>query len=375
MTGWTNTWWLTNQKRVDSDYAAFGELSYDITDKLTGTVGIRFYRSEHSLEGFFGFGLTQSWSSRTGEKSGPCLANPQDFNGAPCTNLDKDTDETGNLPKVNLTYRFTDQALVYATYSEGFRPGGINRVGDLPPYDADYLHNYEVGWKTSWAGNRLRFNGALYYEEWNDFQYSFLGPNSVTQIVNAGNAEIKGVEAELNWAATANLTLSLGAAYTDAELTEKYCGILDANGNVGPNCEGFLGNPNPPQAPDGQQLPVTPKFKGNLIARYTFNVGTLDAYVQGAAAYVGERWADLRTAQREVLGKEDAYTIANFSAGFGNGNYSVELFVNNAFDEEGQVDRWAQCDALNCGAPAALNGIYVTPTAPRTVGLKFGQKF
>ncbi len=374
VTGWTDTWWLTNQKRVDQDYAAFGELTYDITDKLTGTVGIRFFKTKLSLEGFFGFGLTNGWTSATGEKNPLCAANPQGINGAPCKNLDKDTDEDGNSPKVNLTYRFTDRALVYATYSEGFRAGGVNRVGSLPPYKADYLYSYELGWKTSWGGDRLRFNGAFYYEDWKDFQYSFLGPNSVTQIVNAGNAKVKGIEAELNWAATADLTLSLGAAYTDATLDGDYCGLLDANGNG--TCLDSSGQPAPILAPDGQQMPVTPKFKGNLIARYSFPVGSYDAYVQGAAAYVGERWADLRTAQREVLGKEPAYTIANFSAGFGNESYSIELFVNNAFGEEGEIDRWAQCDALICGLSGTPhNGVYFTPTAPRTIGLKFGQKF
>jgi outer membrane receptor protein involved in Fe transport len=376
VTGWPDTWWLTKQERIDEDYAAFGELSYDITDKLTGTVGIRFFKTENSLEGFFGFGLTNSWTSRTGEKNPLCAENPDDFNGAPCKNLDKEVDESGNSPKVNLTYRFTDDALVYATYSEGFRPGGVNRVGDLPPYDADYLYNYEVGWKTTWAGNRVRFNGAVYFEDWKDFQYSFLGANSVTQIVNAGNAEIKGIEAELSWAVTANLSLSAGAAYTDAALSEPYCGTLDANGNDADPCVDGNGDPAPVKAPDGQQLPVTPRFKGNLIARYTFNVGSLDAYVQGAAAYIGDRWADLRTAQRAVLGEAPAYTIANFSAGFGSDSYLVELFINNAFEEEGQTDRWAQCDALICGLQGTpLNGTYITPTAPRTVGVRFGQKF
>ena len=373
VTGWPDTWWLTRQERIDQDYAAFGEVSYDITDKLTGTVGIRFFKAKGSLEGFYGFGLTNFWGG-SGEKR--CFPGVPGILGAPCKTLDKDVDHSGNTPKANLTYHFTEDALVYATYSEGFRPGGINRVGNLPPYDPDYLYNYEVGWKTTWAGNRLRFNGALFVEDWQDFQYSFLGPNSVTQIVNAGNAQIKGIEVELNWAATANLSLSLGAAYMDAALTKPYCGTLDANGNDANPCVDADGNPAPVKAPDGQQLPVTPKFKGNLVARYTFNVGSLDAFVQGAGAYIGDRWADLRTAQRDVLGQVPAYTIANFSAGFGNDSYSVELFINNAFDEEGQTDRWAQCDALICGLQGTpLNGRYVTPTAPRTVGIKFGQKF
>ena len=78
-------------------------------------------------------------------------------------------------PRVNLTYKFTEEAMVYATYSEGFRPGGINRRGTLPPYEADWLTNYELGWKTTWFDNRLRFNGAVFIQKWDDFQFSLLG--------------------------------------------------------------------------------------------------------------------------------------------------------------------------------------------------------
>ena len=369
VTGWDDTWWLTKQVRTDVDKALFGELSYDITNRLTGTVGLRYFEADSTLQGFRGFGLTNGWTSQTGEKNPECALRPDDFHGAPCMNLNRTVDESGNTPKVNLTYRFTPDKLVYATYSEGFRPGGVNRVDPVPPYEADYVDNYEVGWKTSWADNRLRFNGALFYEEWKDFQYSFLGPNSVTVIVNAGNAEITGLEADLTWAATDNLTLSLAGAWIDAELTEDYCGVFDADLN--PGCIDGDGNAAPVQAPDGQQLPVTPEFKGNMIARYEFNLGTFDAYLQGAAAYIGKRWADLRTEQRDVLGEISDYTIANFTAGIGKDGYTLELFVNNAFDEEGQVDRWAQCDALVCG----LSGTYITPTQPRTIGIKFGQRF
>lgn len=71
---------------------------------------------------------------------------------------------TGNTPKFTLTYKFNPDRLIYVTYSKGFRPGGINRVGDLPPYQADFLKNYEIGWKTSWADNHLRYNGAIFRE-------------------------------------------------------------------------------------------------------------------------------------------------------------------------------------------------------------------
>src|SRR5690606_11443772 len=134
----------------------------------------------------------------------------------------------------------------------GFRPGGINRNGTVPPYKADYLTNYELGWKTTWAAGRLRLNGALFYEDWDDIQFSFLPPSGagLTVIRNAGAARIQGVEADLTWAATDALTLSSGFSLLDAELTEDY--IPDPA--------------QPPAARKGTQLPITPEFKANLTA-------------------------------------------------------------------------------------------------------------
>ncbi len=80
----------------------------------------------------------------------------------------------------------TPDKMVYATYSKGFRPGGVNRIGGNVPYAADFLINYEVGWKTQWFGNTLRWNGALFWEDWKNLQFSFLGANSVTEIANGG---------------------------------------------------------------------------------------------------------------------------------------------------------------------------------------------
>jgi outer membrane receptor protein involved in Fe transport len=76
--------------------------------------------------------------------------------------------------------------MIYATFSKGFRPGGVNRNGGgtIPPYQPDFLKNYEIGWKTTWFDNRLRFNGAFFREDWSNFQFSYLGPNSLTIITN-----------------------------------------------------------------------------------------------------------------------------------------------------------------------------------------------
>ena len=85
--------------------------------------------------------------------------------------------------------------MIYATWSKGFRPGGVNRNGGgtLPPYKPDYLTNYEFGWKTTWFDHRLRFNGAVFDEKWKNFQFSYLGPNALTIIANAGPSRNQGV--------------------------------------------------------------------------------------------------------------------------------------------------------------------------------------
>jgi outer membrane receptor protein involved in Fe transport len=405
VTGWPDTWWLTEQVRVDRDSAVFGELTYDLTDKLSVTGGIRYFRADNSIVGFLGFGLTNDFTSRTGEKGCPSPGSGS-VHGGPCTNVDARVEDSGNTAKVNLTYRFDADRLFYATYSEGFRPGGINRRGSFPPYQPDFLKNYEVGWKTTWVDGRLRFNGAAFFEDWKDFQFGFLGENSLTQIVNAGNAEIRGLEADLTWAATDRFLIGGGVAYIDSELTEDYCGFLDANRKPetrspcpSPAVDAD-GNPIldsggdpiilllPPQAPKGTRLPVTAKFKANLTGRYTFNLGSFDAHLQAALVYVGSRWPDLRTTlvsvdgasfstspgQRYILGEEPAYTVVDFTAGLKKDNYAVELFINNAFDERAQLDRWAQCDAAVCGGIPG-KGIYITPNTPRMIGIRFGQRF
>jgi iron complex outermembrane receptor protein len=345
---WPDTLWLTKQLRTDKDYAAFGEASFDLTDKFSVTGGVRFFKSDNSLKGFFGFGL--GYSSRTGV--GACYA-PAIVEGAPCTNVDKDTKDTGHTYRLNAQYKFDPDKMVYATLSTGFRPGGINRRGTLPPYRADFLKNYEVGWKTTWLDNTFRWNGALYYEKWNDFQFSFLGANGLTEIRNAGKAKMKGVETDITWRVTDGLTLNGSAAYTDAKLNEDY--IPDPSA--------------PPEAPKGRSLPVTPKFQGNMTARYEWDLGQMRAHAQSSVVYKGSSWPDLRTSDRTVVGKLPDYTTIDLTAGVAQGSWRAEAYVKNLFDENGQNDRFVACASSVCSR------VYVIPIQPRTIGIRFGQDF
>lgn len=372
--------WLTKQLRVDRDYAAFGELSFDVTDKLTLTGGGRLYRYDNSLVGFFGY--ARGYSGNTGvarcfTTTGATLRdNPTGtlaapiVPGSPCTNVDKSTADTNAIFKLNATYKINDDALVYATWSRGYRPGGINRRGTLPPYGADELDNYELGWKTNFGA--LRFNGAVYQEDWNNIQLSFLGANGLTEIRNAGIARIRGIEMDFGYRA-GGFSLNTGFSYNDAQIRRDFCRIANATFDCTTAGNSLL-------APSGTRLPVTPKLKGNAVARYEFPIGSWDGHVQFAVNHTGSRRSDLRTAEYAIKGKLGAYTTADFSIGMKNDKWTAEIFATNLFDEKGIVNTGVSCVETVCGTgvtPATPTGgaFYDTVIKPRLIGIKIGRDF
>lgn len=391
VTGWPDTWWLTQQEREDEDKAIFGEVTFDITEKLSATGGIRYFEFDNSLRGFFGFGYTNAFTSRTGEircfgyeyDNDPDQPFPDDpavpppspgggLNGAPCNNLDKSIDDTDETHKLNLTYRFNDDKLVYATYATGYRPGGVNRRNEpeFRPYDPDFLDSYEIGWKTTWADGTVRWNGAAFWQQWDDFQFSFLGPNGLTIVRNAeGGATIPGVETDVEWAATENLTLSAAAMWVQPELDGGFC--EDVTLTLA-ECVG-----EPEYAPDGTTLPVTPEFKANGVARYAYSFGNLDGHLQASVVYQDSARSALLVADEQFLGGEmDSYTLVDVSASVERDAWWAELYVDNLFDENAELYRYAQCDEGICGGSAGLGGsTYIVPSQPRTIGLRFGQRF
>jgi iron complex outermembrane recepter protein len=361
VTGWKNTWWLTDQLRVNRDWAAFGELSYDFLPHLTATAGLRWFKYDNTLGGFYGFGLNSAFGSYEGEQT--CVIQ-QPFYGAPCQDLVQPASTGhGTTPKFNLTYKIDDDHLIYGTYSKGFRPGGVNRIVSTP-YLADFLINWELGFKTSWFNHSLRVNADVFRDYWNNFQYDFLGPNSVTIIANAAQARSQGLEAEIQWQPIKALTLTANAASTDARLTANYCGQVNANGSPVTNCAA-------PLAPSGTPLPVTAPFKANLTARYTFPVGNLNGYAEGALVYQDGVWSDLRLYQRGILGQQPSYTTFDLSVGVQQKSYNFEIFAKNLTNETVQLYHYAECTPQTCGPYAVYAGL----GQPRTIGIRFGEKF
>jgi iron complex outermembrane recepter protein len=403
-----NTIWLTDEERVDRDEAAFAQASWEISSQWELTGGFREFHYDNSLQGFYGYSANYQNMvfNTTGEQFFPgqnaCGPNGQNawagvpnttnapFHFAPCTDLNAAVSDSGHTELGRISYKIDPDHMVYATYSTGFRPGGVNRVYDTaihaiyPPYQPDYLKNYEIGWKTQWAGN-FRWNGAVFWDEWNNFQFTFLGPNSVSVVQNAPNARIKGVETNAEWRPGGGWTINGSATFIDAKITGNVCGTY-VPGTLTPqtNCPG----PNPtffadgstvngPLAPAGSRLPIVPRFKADLIARYGFTLGDYDAFGQVAYVYQDASVPLLYPVYYQNgfgnagphLGEVPPYSLVNLAAGAGKNGMQAQFLIENVFNSLGETGRFA---AL---APTTANQPYVVPIQPRTFWLKFGQKF
>jgi len=205
---------------------------------------------------------------------------------------------------------------------------------------------------------RLRFNGAVYLEDWDNVQLSFLDftVSNLTIIRNVGKAQTIGTEFDLTYAATDDLTVSLAASYNSAELQEAFYRDSDDQ------AAGL-----DPRAPKGTPMPYVPKFQYTAIGRYHFDVASLPSYAQLAVAYTGARWNDLDTTNSRRA-EMDAYTIVNGAIGIDKESWTVELFGSNLTDER------AQNQIVDPGYDSALDSKTYT-NRPRTFGIRFSQRF
>ena len=369
--------WLTLENRVDRDYAAFGQADFDVTDKLTLTGGLRAYKFNNSLVGFygvnttfFGTGVRQCLGRAAG--GGPFGIGIAVVPGSPCTNLGvlnadgsispKVSKDSGYTWRANATYKLTPDNLVWVTASTGFRPGGINRAGTAAPFGADKLYNYEFGTKNSFLNRRLTLNAVVFQEDWKNVQVTYQQPggSGVALISNVGKARIRGIEGDFSYRSPTGFSLSGSAAYINAKLLTPFIPASTV------------------AAPAGTRLPLTPKFKGNLIGRYEWTMSnTNKAHFQLAGAYIGKRTPVLAVVAATKTGMLPAYFTLEASTGLTFGNSTIELYARNLTDARGQQSRAGRCNINYCG-PSALDPIgevYRVYIQPRTIGLRFGQKF
>ena len=208
------------------------------------------------------------------------------------------------------------------------------------------MTNYEFGWKTTLADGRVRFNGAAYFMDWDDIQYTiYVGSLSICcgNTYNLSTAEIKGAEFDLTWIISQGWMLSLAGAYNDAETTGDF----------------FLPDENESLAvPKGTPLPNVPDFKGNMVLRYDFDLrSNTPAYAQLVWAYNGSSTSEIVPSDAY---SQSSYNIGNFRTGIDKGGWGLDLFINNLTDERADLYIHPRSYELT-----------TTTNRPRNYGLRF----
>ncbi len=329
-------------------------------------------------------------------------------------------------PKVTVTWQATPDQLYYVSWAESFKPKGISALlagtgaffntacgGVTQPtctdpikdfrFDQEKLDNYELGAKTSWLDGKVRLNGAFFFQDFTNKQVStqVTDPNTgllSARILNAGAAEVFGLELEATWFATDNLTLGLGYTWLDTEYTDYKANTTGAGtiAYVG-NCTmaattedlngdgNFVNDPNAPTANDpgevtrfctidysGNELEGAPQNALNGNARWQAPlVGSTDYFLDGDFEFQDDRFASDKN--QMVF---PSYWLFNFRAGIVNDSWDVMAYVDNAFDDDTVKTGFEDGDIPKFGATFRFlnHGTLVLPE-PRTYGLRINYRF
>ena len=327
--GSDDLYYQTDQVRAEDESAVFGELYYQINDKMELTLGHRKFDNETTLKGFVGTVFWPNYILGSSTRS---------------DNVNSKYDGSDSISKINLSYQVDNNSMLYITRSEGYRPGGANRTSQLgATYDADFLTSTEFGFKSISMDGRLRLNGAMYQMDWDDIQLGWFDSSiSLLGLVdNIGKANSNGFEIDAKYILSDTVTVAVGYANNEAVLKEDYVlrGVVEAK--------------------DGQDLPFTPDTKYNV----TVNVDTGDtSSLQFNYVYVDEMWNDLFYDDREM---QDSYGIANLSFTTQVGeNSTMQIYMDNIFDEVAQL-------YINSEDIQRLT----TVNRPTTVGVKFSWNY
>ena len=375
--------------------AFFMSVDYDIIPKvLTVTAGTRHYQFEDSLKG----SITSSfYCFEQGVPTGGCV---NDYYNLDVQNL-SDT-ESGWKSRVNVSWHVTPDVMLYYTWSQGFRPGGFNENGNshhingpdgqwqytLPrSIRSDQLTNNEIGWKSTWFGDRVQWNGAIYRENWNNVQIAFFDPGiglgNLFFNDNGQNFVVKGLETSVVARLTNALTLQGAASWNQSRQTNSPA-LLDTNPasvNYGKpitqSCDSSGQNCIPvtnPFGPVGAPSADAPPLQFSLRARYDGSIGDYRWFVQAGASHTGHSYTQAGANPTIAAGglistarlrfENPAYTTYDASFGVAKGAWNAKVYGDNLSNSNAAV--FTSTDQFI---------VAQTPLRPRVIGVEFGYHF
>jgi len=359
----TNFTWMSNgfgYSDIDNDFdydsitkikekAIFGEATYDVSDRLHVTAGIRYFDSEVSSDATVALPF---WSTVS-----PTAVVEDAGSGK------KDA-----LFKLNVSYDLSDESMLYATVSEGYRRGGSTAVpltGSFAEsevwltYGSDTNRNYEIGIK---GGNQdLRYTVAAFLVDWNDPQINTATSNwGFFTVANGDKAQTKGIEIELDGNLSSAFHYQLGYAFVNAELT------ADFNAPTGSLI-----------AAKGNKLPGSPKHMINIAFDYTKSLNNNVDMVLRADGYIQSSTENyINNASATLGGNMKGFAIWNAGVSFLFEDFDVSVFAKNVFNVRGTT---ASYSAAYMGTDASQNyfgsGAKDEITLPRTIGAAVTYRF
>jgi iron complex outermembrane receptor protein len=310
---------LLNDPRTTSEsFAVFGQLTWNITEHGRLSVGARYNDDELTID--------QTVSSLPGT-----------IPEAPAGTIKDKTDNQEVSWRVIGELDITDDAMVYASVARGYKGPGSNSLPSGPSsgrdvfVDPEIPTNYEIGIKSEWLDNRLRFNAAVYYTQFEDFQASAQVPNAFPPLfflANAGELETQGVEIEITAQALENLQLQASFAYTDATFSDWADAPCYANQSAADGCINEI------QDLSGADMPDSPDWAINLGANYYIPLPSLpfDGFVRGNYFWQDDVQFDTTNNPLHIgdsHGTLDLYTGISSR----DGQYTLQFFIQNLFDE------------------------------------------
>ena len=330
-------------KRTDKQMGVFGEVSYALSDTSELSVGARWYDIEVDFEGsanssfYNGFGNpdTQQFGSNLSAQYAPGNAN-----GYP----DKAATD-GVIGKVTYSWDKSEDVMYYVTWSEGFRPGLLNRpVGSSSPdgsytvkpsIDSDEITNYEFGWKAVLQDGALRFNGSVFMVDVSGLQSTIFDPSIVNLFFsdNAADAEIKGVEGDILYYTDSGLILSGAFSILNTEITKSLVPTADVV--------------------VGSHLAFAPGFQANFSARKEWGTS------MGNTGHWQAQFNHSRASDSDIMepnrATQASYFLANIRAGVSNDSWTAEMYIDNVFDERAEISNTFVFDRQRVAVIRPLN--------------------
>ena len=396
--------WYSDQRTLWDQTALFGEVAYRFTDEFTLTLGLRNYKRDNS-SAYYVDHPGSNYSRGNYVKGYPSTSDREyrlANNGLPPARAGSDK---VTIPKISLKYNLNDDTMAYALYTQGKRPGGVNRSRGNPyfpnAYGPDIMDNHEAGIRSTFGDGRGRFNLTAYHMKWDQYQLEQVDPSNTpcdangavakisglapdasiktagvcgqpwqNLVANTGQAHITGVNVDVEYALTEDITFGLNWENMEA--------MTDSNHDLNGTEDSF-------EITKDMRLPLVPENKGSLWLTWSTPASIAGAqykYVRFQAStqsgIINKLEQDSLNSSANPQHRVPGYQIMDIRAGLQGEDWEIAAYINNLTDERAQYTwstgdfGWAQASSKPGGRAHTID---VYTNRPREIGIRYMKRW